>query len=537
MGPAHENQDALLLTPTGEHWRRIGIHHHHGISVPLFSLHTRHSCGIGEFLDLIPLIDWCSSLGMDIIQLLPLNDTLHYNNPYEAISAHALNPLHLSLHRLPYLESSPQLAQHITRMQALSATPRIRYDEIRRQRHLFLKKYLAYASVHFSKDPLFYNFVEKSPWLINYALFLFLKEKHGNIPWEEWPQHLRRPTEDTVLTLLEKYRKKINIHLFTQYLCFQQMYEVKRYATEKSVFIKGDMPLLVHRDSADVWSHQHLFNMTLSAGTPPDMFCSQGQNWGSPTYNWNAMQQEQYQWWKERLATLTTCYHLYRLDHVIGFFRLWSIPKGYPARKGYYLPKASAAWLDQGTHILNMMIKSCPLLPIGEDLGTTTPEIRQRLRELGICCMRIPLWDTKTKKYPRESLTTVSTHDTEPVALWWRRHTKESKALAKAKGWSYHPTITPEQHHELLRDSHNTPSLFHINPLQEYLRLLPEMSWPDPEDDLVNIPGTISKNNWTFRFRIPLEEMTAHHALKKIMRSHLNVNKDFNNKFGAQSGF
>ena len=518
----------LLHSPAGKQWKTISIQPHHGIAVPLFSLHTQHSHGIGEYLDLIPLIDWCQSIGFDVIQLLPLNDTGRGISPYSALSAFALNPLFLSLHSLPFVHEHPALKEELKALPKFSLLPYVDYTRVREQKDHFLSRYLQEISPKILNTPQYQRFMhDAAGWLKGYACFKILKKRYHETSWETWPNPFRHPTSQLLDTLIQEEEAEFQKHAILQFLSDQQFHTAKQHATQQGVFLMGDIPILIDRDSADVWLHQELFHLEYSAGAPPDIFSEEGQNWGFPIYNWTHHANHQYQWWKERLKWASRHYHLYRIDHIVGFFRLWSIPLGASGKEGYFIPQDESTWIDHGQKLMLMMLNACDMLPIGEDLGVVPPEVRTCLSALGICGTRVMRWERKWKgdqefilpaDYPLDSMTTVSTHDSETLQQWWRDQPIEAQAFAQFKGWTYQPALSRQYHQEILWDSHHTASLFHINPIQEYLALIPGLSWPDLDDERINIPGLFSEKNWRYRMRPTIEELADNNSLKHLMR-------------------
>lgn len=516
---------AFETSASATHWKKVGIRHHHGINLPLFSLHSRASGGIGEYLDLIPLIRWLPTVGLDVLQLLPLNDTGEDSSPYNALSAFALNPLHISFCALPELAVRRELQDCLAQLQKLSHTPRVDYNTIRPLRNAFLFRYFELAYPHVQRHPDYQNFLKNNNWLNSYALFKTLKEQQSGRCWEEWPEEWRNPSPQTREELLQRFHSRIQYHCFLQYLCWQQLSTVKREADSHGVLLKGDIPILISRDSADYWEHRELFHPELSAGAPPDMYAQEGQNWGFPVYDWEAMEHKNFSWWRTRLKVAEQFYHLYRLDHVVGFFRIWTIPPGSLAKDGAFLPEDEASWVPLGRKILLMMLESSSMLPIGEDLGVIPPAVRDVLRSLKICGTKVMRWERlwnedqrfiPPQDYIQESLTTVSTHDSEPLRLWWETCPNESRAYAQTKGWSYDSTLSRERLQMILWDSHHTSSLFHINLLQEYLALFPDLRWSAPNDDRINTPGTIGPWNWSFRFQASVEDICNDSALGSL---------------------
>jgi len=318
----------------------------------------------------------------------------------------------------------------------------------------------------------------------------------------------------------------------------------------------------------------HQFDLSRCAGAPPDMYSSVGQDWGLPLYNWPEMKHEGFRWWKERLRVAEELYHLYRLDHVVGFYRIWAIPKGLPATQGAFEPADEKLWILQGEELLRMMLECCEMMPIAEDLGTVPDEVKLSLHKLGICGTKVLRWErfwsrksdgmnscncfisdelilvgypfVPLEMYNVDSMSTVGTHDSELLKEWWTKKDNGDAVIeyCKCKGWPV-PVVgselTVQQHLEILQNSHRTPSLFHINPIQEYFAAfdalrsqdsglcnssIPKLSQDDPRLERVNVPGTVSDFNWTYRFRLTLEETMrlCLHGFSKMMYDLLRNN-------------
>jgi 4-alpha-glucanotransferase len=523
-------KETLLHSPTGRQWKRIGIRPHYGIDIHLSALRTKEGSGIGEFLDLIPLIDWCKELQMDVIQLLPLNDTGSDPSPYNALSSCALNPIFLSLHELPYIQNDPELLKKLEELSPLNASNRILYNDVQSHKISFLHAYFDRYGAKVTKSKDFILFVSKNSWLDAYALFKVLKDKLGQNNFFTWPNELKYPSKKEFESLTKKYAKEMTFYFFLQYLCFSQLSSVKQYAKKNKILLKGDIPILISPDSADVWHYPEIFNLDFSAGAPPDFYNPEGQYWGFPIFNWQAMKKNKYHWWKQRLKYANHFYDLYRLDHVIGFFRLWAIPAHHSSKEGKFIPGDENLWAPQGREILETLVASSSMLPIAEDLGVIPPIVRSILQDLGICGTKVMRWERMwnedkrfipIQNYPPISLTCVSTHDSTTLALWWKESPDEAKDYAAFKEWTYTPELSFSQRFHILRESNESPSLFHINLLQEYLALLPEFVWPSLDDERINIPGKITPNNWTYRFRLSLEEMSSHKTLTEEIRKTL----------------
>lgn len=517
----------LLNSPAASSWQKVGITTHHGINIPLSAIHSKNSCGIGEFYDLLPLIDWCQKLKMDVIQLLPLNNSENDPSPYNASSSCALNFLNLSLHELPFLDKLPALKEKLKATTSLPKPSRINFSQVKNDKLTWLKAYFHAVGNKLVKSKGMQDFISENPWVETYALYESLKDHFGHSPWSSWPAPLQPPTDKQYKILVKQHWPKIAFSITLQYLCYLQLTAVKTYANAHGVWLMGDIPILLSRESADVWKEPELFDIHLEAGAPPDMYNPDGQCWGFPTYRWDVLRKKHFSWWKQRLHYASHFYDIYRLDHVVGFFRIWSVPHGRPSKDGNFIPREESLWELQGRELLNMLISSSPMLPIAEDLGTVPPIVRPILNELGICGTKVMRWERAWTEdgryipiqyYPPISLTCVSTHDSDTLELWWKNADEEPKKFAEFKHWQYTPTLTAFQRKEILWDSHHTSSLFHINLLQEYLALFPELVSSNPEDERINVPGKLLATNWTYRYLPSVEEIASHEGLFHLMQ-------------------
>lgn len=508
-------------------WQIIGTRSHTGICLPLSALHTAKSGGIGEFLDLIPLMDWCLELKMDLIQLLPLQDTGFETSPYNAVSSCALHPIYLSLYALPHLED-PSLKEKIKELEQLNSSERVDFTTVLSHKmNLFALYFEKYGS-HIIECEKFHLFIKENPWIKPYALFKVFQHQMDGASFFSWPDELKYPSAQKYKELLSTYAKDMSFYLALQYLCYEQLREVKEQADAKKILLKGDIPLLINPNSADVWFHPEFFNLDLSIGAPPDIYCKEGQNWGFPGLHWMAMKKEGFSWWKNRLSYASNFYHLYRIDHAVGIFRLWAIPQGKNAPEGSFVPADENLWGPHGSEILDTFLQVSSMLPIAEDLGVVPRIVRPILAEFGIPGTKVMRWErnwdgdhtfTSPLKYPKLSLTCISTHDSPTLEQWWRDYPEESAVYAKQKGWAYHPKITQDQRKTILEESNSSASLFHISLLSEYLALVPDFVFPNPNHERINVPGTTLATNWTYKFRKSLEEMASSELLKEAIQS------------------
>ncbi len=527
MKPGIPLEQQLLESVVGEAWRQVGIRHHHGVNVFLNALRSASSLGIGEFLDLLPLIDWCKKIGLNVIQLLPLNDSSLDPSPYNAISSCALNPIFLKLSVLPHVQEYPALIDGMADMTRYNLLPRVAYNEVLAAKMRWLHDYYQAIAPRLKQDSDFLHFQSHFRWVETYALFKTLLIFYGYRGWDDWPKDILTP--EKYPDLLKEYREEIDFHTALQFFCFQQLQEVRHHAERNSIFLMGDIPLIINRNSADVWTAPHFFDLLHTAGAPPDQYNADGQNWGFPLFNWETMQKANHSFWSQRLQIASQFFHLHRIDHAVGFFRIWGIPLNLTTKEGYFIPKDPAQALEQGTRILKFLASSSTMLPIAEDLGSVPEEVRKCLTEMGIPGIRVIRWEADWSRdsnpylpldaYSPLTMSCVSTHDSETLGGWWEGYPHEASQLAQQKGWSYGPLLLPDQRFELLKDCHHTTSLFHINLLQEYLALFPELIASHSQDERINVPGKIIPANWTYRYRPTLETLTTHEGLLSAMQS------------------
>lgn len=513
MPIAQDLHTLISQAPTKRAWDKIGLYPHHGINVPLFSIHSEKSCGIGEFLDLLPLIDWVHSFGFDLIQLLPLNDTGEEHSPYNALSSCALNPIYLSLHALPYLNTA--LEESLLSFHKYRALDRIPYTSIYEAKFAFLRLYFEEAFPRFEHDPAYQTFLLSTEWAKPYALYKTLKEKHLLHEHLDLPSHL-----------YATYEKEMHFFLLLQFLAIHQMKEVKEYARQKGVFLKGDIPILISPDALDTLIHPTDFDFSRVAGAPPDVFAPDGQLWGFPLYNWDSLEKNHFHFWERRLKTASQFYDIYRIDHIIGLYRIWAIEKGRKAIEGHYMPSDPAQMILQGEKLLTLFSSMTNMLPIGEDLGTHIDAIRASFTHLGIPGTKIPRWERyyggdlsfiPYEAYSPISMTSLSTHDSELLGEWWENYPTDAKEFAKFSGIPYEAKLSFASRFEILKQSHKTPSLFHINLLQEYLSLFPDLSPPLAKQERINSPGRILLSNWSYKTKVPLEALSSHPPLNKAL--------------------
>ena len=318
------------------HWKVAGL------VVPLFSLRTEGSQGVGDFGDLKEIVNWAAHTGMHAVQLLPIYDTIQERTttdsyPYNAISVHALHPIYADLRQLP-LADAEKLASFQERWQQLNALPALDYVEVIKLKEEYLHAY--YEEQALSKGSADYQtFVSKNAeWLQPYSVFCHLRDTYGTPRFSKWPK-LSTYNRSAAMRYIDRYAEEVEFYVFVQYLLHKQLADAANYARQHHVFLKGDLPIGISPCSVEAWHEPHLFHMDMAAGAPPDDFARAGQNWGFPTYDWEQMAADGYLWWKQRLSGMAQYFSAYRIDHILGFFRIWQIPKNSPtALLGQFSP-------------------------------------------------------------------------------------------------------------------------------------------------------------------------------------------------------
>lgn len=305
-----------------------------GTLVPVFSLRTRKSAGIGDFGDLKVMIDFVASTGQKVLQLLPINDTTITHTwtdsyPYSCISVFAIHPQYANLHALPELKDAKARAEAEKTCAELNALDKIDYEKVNDFKINYLRQIFNQEGEKMMKTAEYKAFFQDTKqWLVPYAQYSYLRDKNGTADFNQWPDHqVWDEAERKALTDPKTAAyKNVAFFYFVQFVLDRQMQEAHEHAKAKGVILKGDIPIGVNRNGCDVWMEPKYFNLNGQAGAPPDDFSANGQNWGFPTYNWFEMLKDGCQWWNRRFQNMARYFDAYRIDHVLGFFRIWEIP-------------------------------------------------------------------------------------------------------------------------------------------------------------------------------------------------------------------
>jgi isoamylase len=496
-----------------------------GLLLPLFSLRSEANWGCGDISDIPRWARWASQAGFSLLQLLPIYATTGLDaSPYAAASAFAIDPVFLSLDDCEDFQraggrgalSSAQRAE----LESLATEPMVRWDRVRR-----LKGEAAHlAFTQFVRDEwekktrragdlsLFQT--ENREWLEDYALFQVLHERFGKA-WQDWPGPFRDRGHsalaaagvDHQLALLERAWLQWQLHL--------QWRRARTEAARAGVALMGDLPFIVAGDSADAWAHPRDFRLDLRVGTPPDDGSPTGQDWGLPAYNWEYLQRTGLAWIRMRAARARALFSSYRVDHVLGFYRTWVRP--IDGGEGYFWPGHEPAQIALGEAILRAMRASGEV--IAEDLGAVPPFLRPSLERVGVPGYKVLRWEREGDAFhdpagwPRLSVATNATHDTETTAEWF-----ESLSSAERAGLKRIPGLAEvadrtrfddEVREAFLRVLYAAPSRLVIVPFQDVFG----------HRERINVPGTVADTNWSYRTPLTVEQLLADRAASRRMRA------------------
>jgi 4-alpha-glucanotransferase len=533
-----------------------------GTLVPVFALRHEKDFGIGDAYAVREAISFCAEHNLGILQLLPINETGDDNSPYNAISSVALDPVYLTMtpETVPGL-----LPATLTELFPESLRIDLQSGPVQYKRVKQLKlEILSHAYVEFEAVDLevgtdaayeFQEFVEGNMgWLPGYTLFrTLLNEYNHNALWPEWaPEHQDLVSAETWLTTAKDKEELVRYRQFTayvQWIAWRQWIAVRAYADEKKVRLLGDIPFGVSRYGADVWSERELFDLTWSGGAPPEPFFTGGeflrkwgQNWGIPLYNWDAHRAQNFAWWKQRVGATGLIFHGFRIDHVLGFFRLYSFPwrpqendaytnltpeqakEKAGGREPHFIPRADEpeenAELNcaDGEALLKMIQEAAGATAVvAEDLGMVPKYVPRLLEKLGIPGFAIPQFivDPETREYiPKEemsqlSVTTWGTHDHAPLIEWYHELTRRWRGPDGHEAW-----LELQRLMSFLGENEDEPPVFFDEKIHEaFIRTLLEAKscWAIfVICDILglnirfNAPGTATDDNWSQRLDRPL---------------------------------
>ena len=526
-----------------------------GILVPVFSLRRDNDLGIGDTLAMREAVDWAAEHRVGFLQLLPINETGSDNSPYNAISSVALDPVLISMERIPEIDSSAiemknKECTHSELVDYASAGA-AKWD-------LLELGYRAFCQQS-EKDPVFESFQkEERDWLLPYTKYRWLMECAGTEQWEKWPEEYNTAdkAEDFIAAQPEA-DNRLRFYAWVQWHAFTQWRELREYAEQKDVKLMGDIPIGISYSSADVFFEPQWFDLTLSGGSPPetvfkdDAFaCQWGQNWGIPLYRWDELEKNDFGWWRRRIEKLTDVFHIFRIDHILGFYRIFSFPWR-PERNGEFLGLTEAEAkkltggslprfhpydddteahkkmnLDAGDQYIKVALDAAgDGEVVGEDLGCVPDYVRPHLAQLGIAGFKICHWELEEdgelvsgEDYPECAFATYATHDHEPIPALWDTYVEnlggeeyesamgslallsEFAGLPKgAKEYAYPKygsVVKWALLEKLFKSRANYAAIMMMDLIDSHQR--------------INIPGTVGGVNWQYRLPWKLSDMPEH---------------------------
>ena len=537
-----------------------------GMVIPVFSLRSEGSFGVGDFGDLKLMIDWCAKTYQRILQVLPINDTTitgcwQESYPYNAISIYALHPQYADFRQLPPIKDKKLREQFELLRQELNALPQIDYERMIRAKFDYLHIIFGQEFAKVSRTKAYKEFFERNrEWLEPYAQFCVergeMREESGE--------------------------KTVEFYFFVQYVLDQQMRAAHAHARASRVILKGDIPIGISRDGVEAKVEPRYFNLNGQAGAPPDAFAEDGQNWGFPTYNWDEMLSDGCQWWVRRFRKMQEYFDAYRIDHVLGFFRIWEIPVPHksglygqfqpalaltreeietrwrlPFRKEFYLedhkhkdqwhprinaPKLEAFaqlsadeqqrfwdmyndffyrrqnqfWYEEAMKKLPRLTQATRMLCCAEDLGMVpdcVPWVMNQLRILSLEIQSMPK-DPAVRfghlsRNPYRSVCTISTHDMATLRQWWDEDEERTQSYYNTmlcrSGAAPHP-LPGWLAKEIVSRHLTSPSMLCLISLQDWLSIDEQLRLPDQNAERINIPAN-PRHYWRYRMHLTIEQL------------------------------
>jgi 4-alpha-glucanotransferase len=487
-----------------------------GALVPLFSIPTSRSWGIGEIADLPAFAAWLRGAGFSVVQVLPVNEMAHgQSSPYSALSAMAIDPVFISLDDIPEfaaiggvetLNSDQQARLASVRSARLvqhSAVRALKNEVLETVFELFFDEQWQPGSPRAEE---FRLYIEREAWwLKDYALFRALHAAHEERSWLEWDAPLRDRAPAALEASREQLQREI---LYYEWLQWQADGQWAAARAASGMAILGDFPFMVSSDSADVWARQHEFRVEASVGVPPDAFSETGQDWGLPAYRWDVLESNNYEWLRQRAVRCAALFDGFRVDHLVGFYRTFVKEKDGTTA---FHPPEQPAQLAQGERLMRLFREHG--FVIAEDLGIVPDFVRASLDRLGIPGLKVMRWERDWKAdgqpykdpttYPAVSVAISGTHDTETMAEWWAQTDADDRIAAVALPQVRDSGIrADEPFSERVLDS-LLGTLFSARSDLLLIAIQDAFGW----SDRINVPAVVSDQNWSWRMPWPVDRM------------------------------
>jgi 4-alpha-glucanotransferase len=543
-----------------------------GVLVPLFALRGENDLGIGDIGALREAIDWAAEIGFKLLQLLPINETGADNSPYNAISAMAIEPTTLYLGPNSLEDLTPgdfDVALADADLPDLRGGG-VKYRRVRKLKRRLLEKAFANFSARASEERQagFRKFCEReAAWLDDYAFFRVLMEKNDDSPaWNRWPvqhQSIQRarmwlhnlpPDQQAAL------RDRQHFFCYVQWVAHQQWREIKSYAEGRGIALMGDIPFGVSYHSADVFARPDEFMLDWSGGAPPEPYFKDdaftqkwGQNWGIPLYRWGVMRANNFEWWRERVRAVRQIFHLFRIDHVLGFYRIYAFPwrprknkqflllewqqmlEQTSGRAPHFIPRddetpdnCEANERDGEGYLRVVLEEAGATRVIGEDLGAVHKYVRPNLRSLGVAGFKIPQWEehdqqiTSGDTYERLSVATYATHDHKPLRALWEEAFEQPTATSEQSRFDLakiavfaglNPTLDKVDFEKVFYPA-VIEALFKSNAWIAIVMITDLLA----RNYRFNVPGTTGSSNWTRRIQRSVAELRSSEKTQAQMR-------------------
>jgi 4-alpha-glucanotransferase len=497
-----------------------------GLLVPLFSLTSTSSWGVGEYLDLPRFAQWAAVAGQAFVQILPITEVPEAEtSPYSALTAMALDPIYISL---PALDDFQALggeanlgAVDRAALDRLRAAPRVAHQEARRLKSRCLRRAFQRFEHEGKTDPgrveRYAAFVTSEAWwLDDYVLFHALRTRFRLKPWWDWPERLKRRESAALEEAREGLEHEIAYLRYLQWVAAEQWADARRQSRPLQIF--GDLPFMISADSPDVWTQQNEFRFDATVGVPPDAFSETGQDWGLPPWRWDVMAQDGYEWMERRARRTASLFDGFRLDHLVGLYRIYVRPLD-PAVKPFFAPADEAQQQQVGERLVGIYRDTGAEI-VAEDLGTVPDFVRRSLNRMGVPGFKVVRWERQwsapgqpfidPEDYPEMSVATTGTHDIEPLICWWETLPSEERALvlqmpsvqrylSDARAAVEHPSglTSREVIDSLVRALLDSRSRIVIIPIQDIF------GWRDR----INTPARVDEENWTWRLPWRVDEM------------------------------
>lgn len=518
-----------------------------GITVPLFSLRSARSWGIGEIGDLADFAGYARSAGFRLVQILPLGEISGgETSPYSALTAFGIDPMYISLDEVADLGAAHEgSATSGGAHQALGdagvlllararKSASIDYEAVRTLK----RQALRFAFERFSAHDLplsspraaaFHAFrAQHRDWLDDYALFRALKDANGGVAWWDFSEALQRRAPAAMAEAREQLAKEILYYEYLQWVAHTQWFEARARLAAMGVEVMGDFPFMVGRDSSDVWAHQGEFRDDASAGVPPDAFNTEGQEWGLPPYWWERMRSSNFAWLRKRARYVGSLYDRFRIDHLVGFFRSYMRPRyalfnaAGKLVPGVFDPAKEADQEQHGEQVVRAMMEAAAesgARLVAEDLGVVPDFVRTTLNRLEVPGYKVLIWEKDGEvfrdpvKYAPISLACFGTHDTDPVAVWWEGLDADERAAVKKlpallpHAKELGERFTPAVHLALIDLLNGAGSELVLFLIQDVLGTR----------ERINTPATTGPQNWTYRLPGTVEELGKDPHLAQLM--------------------